>query len=84
MAPTLPTQVALPPGIYTIQVTKTSGLGKALTNPAANGNPFTLEEFDANNTDQQVREQLTTLCDITHSCHLTVHRQRLWFNHCQF
>jgi hypothetical protein len=63
------TQVALPPGVYTIQV---PGVGQgarpvALTNPAENGQPLTLQPFDPNNPDQQVREQSTTLYDIPHS-----------------
>jgi len=66
----LPTQVTLPPGVYTVLIPGVNfqdGSDKALTNPADNGKPFTIEDYDPKNTNQQVREQSTILYDIPHS-----------------
>jgi len=60
-------QVALPPGVYTIHAPGLDDEPFALTNPAENGQPLTLQPVDAHNPDQQVREQSTTLYDIPHS-----------------
>jgi hypothetical protein len=67
-------QVALPPGVYTIQTLRPDGPApappvlRAITNPEEKGKPLTLRlpgiPFDPN---QRVREQSTTLYDIPHS-----------------